>query len=68
MPNYIIYVKAFARVVVQGAKNKEEAYELAEDELNLGDLEHDESEIGVLKKKDLQSETDCAQKVIKARR
>jgi len=67
MPNYIIYVKAFARVVVKGAKDQEEALDLACDELDLGDLEHDESEAELLKKKDLRSETECAQKVIKAR-
>lgn len=45
MKNYSVSVTAFANVVVIGAESEEQAMEIALQDIDLGDLQHDTTEI-----------------------
>lgn len=64
MPHYIISIKAFASAVVK-AKNESEAMRFADEEISLGDLQHDETYCeGKITESDLESSKRRADKVI----
>jgi hypothetical protein len=45
LKNYEVLIKAYAVIVVEGAKDEEEAVEFASQDISLGDFEIDEYEV-----------------------